>query len=517
MSRKHFAWLVGITLLTVLIRVPALMHPRAIDDENIYSVVAIEMLEGGEPYVDAVERKPPLLFWTYELIYRLVGAYNSLGLHVVAVLWVLLSVWMCYLIGRNMFDEKVGLVAALLYSVYQPWAYWRNLAFNGEVMMNLPILVAVWIVFWPAQSKVRFELIAAGALICAAFLLKQPAAIAAVPLGVYLLLPSYRRSRKVGVTQSVVQAALLTLGFFGTLGLVAAYLAGQGILGDAYYWTIGDHGVPHGPTDPVFWIRGGRYTLAFVASCAPLVVGMVLSVRDGMSSNSLWIGRRPEFLALVGLLVVSVIGVAVAGCFYPHYYVQLIPPLALLAAPVLAGAWKAKEPPAPWYLRRRFAAAWLAATVVAFFVSHMLGLAPRRAAGEAGQYIRANSTATDRVFVWGQNPSMYLDAQRRPASRYVATFPLTGYIFGSPLSWDPEYDTTDRIVAGSWDNLVADFTEHSPLFIVDTDAVRTTARYPIRQFDTLQQLIDARYELVHRAADGLVYRRRHDLAQAREQ
>ena len=508
--KRHSAWLAGLVVLTVLIRLPAIAHPRAIDDENIYAVVAIELLEGGEPYVDAVERKPPLLFWTYESIFWLVGAYNWLGLHVVALLWVLLSVWMCYLIGRNMFEERVGLVAALLYSVYQPWAYWRNLAFNGEVMMNLPILVAVWLVFRPAQSKVRLELIAAGALICAAFLLKQPAAIAAVPLGVYLLLPSYRRSRNVGVTQSVVQAALLTLGFFGTLGSVAAYLAGQGILGDAYYWTIGDHGVSHGPTDPVFWIRGGRYTLAFVAACAPLVVGVVLSLRGGMSSNGLWIKRRPEFLALVGLLIVSVIGVAVAGRFYPHYFIQLIPALALLAAPVLAAAWVAQTHSPPWYLRRSVGTAWLAGTVIAFFVAHVAGLAPRRAEGEAGQYIRANSTEADRIFVWGQNPSIYLDARRRPAARYVATFPLTGYIFGSPLSWDPEYDTTDRIVPGSWDNLMGDLREHSPLFIVDTDAVRTTARYPIRQFDTLQQLIDARYELAHRAADGVVYRRSRD-------
>jgi 4-amino-4-deoxy-L-arabinose transferase-like glycosyltransferase len=503
--------------LTVLIRVPALTHPRAIDDENIYSVVALEMLEGGEPYVDAVERKPPLLFWTYELIYRLVGAYNWLGLHAVATLWVLLSVWMCYLIGHNMFDEKVGLVGALLYSVYQPWAYWRNLAFNGEVMMNLPILVAVWIVFRPAQSKVRLELIVAGALLCSAFLLKQPAAIAAVPLGIYLLLPGYRRSRNVGVAQSFVQAALLTLGFFGTLGGVAAYFAGQGILGDAYYWTIGDHGVLHGPTDPVFWIRGGRYALAFVATCAPLVVGTVLSLREGMSSNGLWIGRRPEFLAWVGLLIVSVIGVAVAGRFYPHYFIQLIPPLALLAAPVLAAAWRAAAHASPWYLRRRLGTAWLASTVVAFFVAHVVGLAPRRAEGEAGQYIRANSTEADRIFVWGQNPSIYLDARRRPASRYVATFPLTGYIFGSPLSWNPEYDTSDRIVPGSWENLQSDLAETPPHFIVDTDAARPTARYPIREFQILQEYIDDAYELAYHAADGIVYRRRHERARAGEQ
>jgi 4-amino-4-deoxy-L-arabinose transferase-like glycosyltransferase len=506
-SRRHWAWFVGVALLTVLIRVPALVHPRAIDDETIYSVVALEMLEGGDPYVDAVERKPPLLFWTYELTFRVVGAYNWVGLHIVAVLWVLFSVWMCYLIGRNLIDERVGLVAAVLYSVYQPWAYWRNLAFNGEVLMNLPVLLAIWIVFRPARSSIRLELIVAGALLCAAFLLKQPAAIAAVPIGVYLLLPSYRRSRGIGVRQSVVQAALLTIGFFGTLAGVVAYLAGRGILADAYYWTIADHDVPHGPTDPVFWIRGGRYTVAFVAACAPLVIGAILSLRAGAFGRDRWATRRPEFITLVGLLFVSILGVSVAGRFYPHYYIQLLPPLALLAAPALAGAWTARSPGMPWYLRRSVGAVWLAATVVVFLVSHVVGLAPRRAAGEAARYIRENSVEADRVFVWGQNPSVYLDARRRPASRYVATFPLTGYIFGSPLSWDPDYDTAGRIVPGSWDNLQADLAEHPPRFIVDTDAARATARYPMRDFPALQEYVDEMYEVVYRAADGVIYRR----------
>jgi len=506
-SARHRAWLGAVALLTVLIRLPALLHPRAIDDENIYSVVAIEMLDGGQPYVDAVERKPPLLFWTYESIFWLVGAYNWLGLHVIAVLWVLMSTWLCYLIGRDLFDERVGLIAAVLYSVYQPWAYWRNLAFNGEVMMNLPILVAVWIAFRPRRSRFRPELVVAGVLLCGAFLLKQPAAVAAVPIGVYLLLPGYRRSRGIGVRQSFVQAALLTIGFFGALGGVAAYLTGRGILAEAYYWTIADHDVPHGPTDPVFWIRGSRYTVAFVAACLPLVIGTFLSVRKGSFGKGRWSGRQPELITLVGLLLVSILGVSVAGRFYPHYYIQLLPPLVLLAAPPLAGAWSEPASGTPWYSRRGVGVAWLTVTVVAFFASHVVGLAPRRAEGEAGRYIRANSNQADRIFVWGQNPSMYLDAQRRPASRYVATFPLTGYIFGSPLSWDPQYDTSDRIVPGSWDNLQTDFAAHPPRFIVDTDAVRATARYPISQFGILQQMIDSRYELVYSATDGMVYQR----------
>jgi len=59
----------GVILLTVTIRLPSLLHPQPIDSEAMYSVVANEIIDGGRPYVDAVERKPPLLFWTYAAVF----------------------------------------------------------------------------------------------------------------------------------------------------------------------------------------------------------------------------------------------------------------------------------------------------------------------------------------------------------------------------------------------------------------------------------------------------------------
>src|SRR5678815_5310176 len=94
-----------------------------------------------------------------------------------------------------------------LYSVFQPWWTWKNLAFDSEMLMNLPIIWAWAIAFGRGSSRLRSELLAAGVLLGLAFLLKQPAAIAAVPLGIYLLLPSYRASRSLTRTNSIIQAA----------------------------------------------------------------------------------------------------------------------------------------------------------------------------------------------------------------------------------------------------------------------------------------------------------------------
>ncbi len=214
----------ALVLLTVVTRLPSLLHPWSIDDEAVYSIVGNEIVDGGRPYVDAVERKPPLLFWLYAGIFEATGKFNPAGLHAVALGWTLATMAGLYVIGRQLFDRGTGLVAALLYSVYQPWGTFKNLAFNGEMIMNLPLVWACAIVFTRTSARLRPELLVAGALLGAAFLLKQPAAIAAVPLGIYLLLPTYRTRRRLTPTASLIHAFLLTAGFFGVLGLVIAIL-----------------------------------------------------------------------------------------------------------------------------------------------------------------------------------------------------------------------------------------------------------------------------------------------------
>src|SRR5437899_2128305 len=283
---------VGIILLTVAIRLPSLLHPRPIDSEAMYSVVANEIVNGGRPYIDAIERKPPLLFWTYAAIFKVAGEFNWKALHIAALAWTLCAMAGVYVIGRELFDRNTGLIAALFYGVFQHWWTWKNLTFDGEMLMNLPIIWAWAIALRRTSSQLRPELFPAGALLGAAFLLKQPAAIAAVPLGIYLLLPSYRTSRSLTRTNSIIQAAMLTAGFVAAVGLVTIVLWKQGILQDAFYWTIADHDVPH-----VFWHKGIVNTLTFLAACLPLVIGAMLAFRDKEKS---WDGKTPERTTLFG-------------------------------------------------------------------------------------------------------------------------------------------------------------------------------------------------------------------------
>src|SRR5438874_1124703 len=96
----------GIILLTVVIRLPSLLHPQPIDSEAMYSVVANEIVDGGRPYIDAVERKPPLLFWTYAAIFKVAGKFNWKALHIVALVKRLPIELACYFKYRGVRPEE---------------------------------------------------------------------------------------------------------------------------------------------------------------------------------------------------------------------------------------------------------------------------------------------------------------------------------------------------------------------------------------------------------------------------
>jgi 4-amino-4-deoxy-L-arabinose transferase-like glycosyltransferase len=491
-SLRSFA--IGILLLTTVIRLPSLIHPHAIDDEAVYSLVGNALADGGRPYVDAIERKPPLLFWTYAAIFKVGGKYNWPFLHAVALLWVTATMAGLYLIGRRLFDPLTGLFAALLYSLYQPWALFIDLAFNGEVVMNLPIVWAWVIALSESRSRFRPELLLSGMLLCAAFLMKQPAAIAAVPLGVYFLLPAYQRSRGLTFSGGVLQAAVLTTGFFGSLALTGLLLWKQGILNDAVYWILTNHSIPY-----IFWKKAFLHTLSFSGACSVLLIGAAISWRN---RETFWVGRSAERTALGGLVVASAIGAAAGARFYPHYYIQLIPPLAVLAAPVFARIFSSLDyRPLLGLLRPLTVGALLLFTFVGFSIAQWIGEISRRPPTEAGTYIHTHSRPADRIFVWGQDPQIYLDAERLPACRFVVTFPLTGYIFGGIYY----VDTHDRIVPGTWKNLELDFKAHPPEYIVDVQEDPKNAQYPIWQFPVLARWLKT-YEPVAVVREGVIYR-----------
>ena len=109
--------------------------------------------------------------------------------------------------------------------------------------------------------------------------------------------------------------------------------------------------------------------------------------------------------------------------FFGHYFLQLTPALALLAAAALV------------HVRPRAAVALVTANAVvaAGFLAWALWLFPRgelahqqRLAAE----VRARTAPADRVLLWGMHPEAYWFADRTPASRYLTAGFLTNFSGG---------------------------------------------------------------------------------------
>src|SRR5205085_226425 len=259
-------WALVIAAIAIAVRLPALTFHSAIDDEVNYSVVARQLMDGGLMYADVVERRPPATFWLYEGIFRLFGRENWFALHAVGTAWVLLTMLALYVAASRLFGLRAGVAAALLYGVFQPWWYWDNLAFNGEVLMNLPVAAAFALCVGARRTHERARQAAAGALVATAFLLKQPAAVAALPLVIYVLHPA--RSRQAGPASwdGLRAVACIAAGAAVVLAVVGAWLHARGIVWDALYWSIFDHDVP-----TIFFDKGIEHTAAFIAVTLPML------------------------------------------------------------------------------------------------------------------------------------------------------------------------------------------------------------------------------------------------------
>ncbi|HVZ74303.1 MAG TPA: glycosyltransferase family 39 protein [Polyangia bacterium] len=494
------------------LRLPVMLHGYDINDEALWSTVTARWLDGGRLYVDAFERRPPLLFVAYAGVFEIAGRYNMFALHVVGALWTLATMAGLGVAARRMFDARAGLAAAALYGIYAGWGDYNNLAWNGEVLLNLPLAWAIAIAFGPSRARLRPELALAGALVAAAFLFKQPAASAAVALGGYLLLPSYRRARGLGLVDALAQAALFSAGFATVVGVAAWRVRASGAWDDAMFWVFHHHDMPHGPADVIFWERLEVAGVWFILACLPLIV----SAFAALSPRGRWVdwargSKEAERVALWLLLAMAMLGVSASGRFYLHYFDLLLPALVIAASPVVA-ALVAGAPPAgwplPWPLRPRAMRGLLAGTALAFFALHAIGLATRTKGSDAGRFVREQAAPGDELFVWGELPRVYVESGLHPATRYVGTYPLTGFPYGGSISYDPPVgDTTSRIVPGTWDIFERELSASAPRFFVDVEAKLKQPIYPLEKFPWLARYVAAHYRKVHEARDGVVYER----------
>jgi 4-amino-4-deoxy-L-arabinose transferase-like glycosyltransferase len=446
-------WLRVLPLLAALAavtRIPSFRLPLWNPDEGYLAVQARILAGGGTLYDTVVDRKPPLLPWLYEAAFALCGDGSLRPLKVLAVVAQLATATLLAAVARRRWGDRAGRTAGVLYLLTSIGLNPEDAqAATFEVFMLPFTAAALW-----CADRGRWAL--AGAAVAGALLTKQTGGAVLLPvLGLLWRSVPTRGAvlrTAVGLAAPVAAAALLTTptGFF--------------------FWTVTGSGAYASFTGSELHVlvRALTNTMILAVACAglvPPVLRVLRIARTGAADLWLWLAS-------------SAFAVVAGFHFFGHYYLQLIPPVVLLATAAL------QILPRDWLHTTVLTTACACALFLAWGL-----LAPRPELVHAQRLaaaVQSRTTPADRVLIWGMHPETYLFADRAPASRFLTAGLLTNYSGGR----DGPQVGEKYAVAGAWSRFRREMAERPPELIVDDSRGRPFApdRVP-----TLRRLLAGHY------------------------
>ncbi len=290
------------------------------NDEAAYFTTAAS---GDLPYVSAFDHKPPAIYGWYRLALLLNGGVASAALvHGMATVLLALTALVVYATGRAMSNHRLGLVAALAFSLFTADQY---LQFNGntEAFALLPLALSLlsFVVGWRRGGVGWFAV--SGVFGAVAALTKTSMAFNLVALLGYFLwmgLEKERPWREMAVASGAMAAG-------------AGVLAALAVLP----WAVSGH-------FEEFWFANVTYNLKYSGVLGRVRLLNVAQVHEAAITGglALWAlaavggvaGRLPSGMRLLTLLWMAgaFVGASWTGRLFGHYYVQLLPGAAILAA-----------------------------------------------------------------------------------------------------------------------------------------------------------------------------------------
>ncbi len=448
------------TVLTVLlilcataaIRMPLWNIPFE-RDEGEYAYIAWRMDHQELPYRDWVDQKPPGVFWVYRAALGLpIEPVHAVRL--VALLFSAGSACALFFLARRFVRPFWAGAAAVIFAVLAADPAVQGTAANTELFMLLPLILSNLVSIGTASAdppRVR-SMILTGALTGIATVFKQVAAVNWVFL---ICLYPVLVAREKRWRRELIFVAWSAAGVAAVWGAVALYFWLRQGLGDLVY-NVFTHNLEYVST--ISWRNRWmlcRDTLALLAPSQALVWIMAAA---GIVAT-LWSDNRRASVLLVAWTVTSLMAVSASGYYFPHYFQQWLPALALAAvfgAQALDGWQLWSSVPSAW--RRALLVVVLCALPAVEMYPFLFVYTPDEAVRKIypGNYFAqmpevarriAEATAPDdRVFIFGAEAEVLFYARRVSATRYIFLFPLYG----------PYRDARERQVAAAQEIAAAD-------------------------------------------------------------
>ena len=430
-------WYYGLLLLVIVFFAGLRWHMRNCPlerDEGEYAYAGQLMLHGVAPYQSLYTMKLPGTFAGYALFFAIFGQ-SIAGLHLGLLVINAATTFLIFLLGKRLFGAMAGIVSAASYGLLSTSPSVIGFAGHATHFVVLPAVGGVLLLLRPMERQRGWFYFWSGVLFGLAFLMKQPGILFAVFGAVYLAYREWRSSPRNWrnlLTKEIVYAGGVALPFVLTcLAMVAT-----GSFGKFWFWTFTyarEYAMTISVSDgldllrlmlpkvvlPAFWI----WILA--------AVGLTAIAWDRAARE------RRFFLAL--FLLFSGLAVCPGLYFRQHYFVLLLPAIALLVGVAVSGMSeriRQKNPATTLWLLP--VVIFLAAFTNAIYVQRdylfgrnplaacrtIYGSNPFAEAVDVADYIKSHATPGARVAVLGSEPEIFFYSGHRSATGYIYTYGL---------------------------------------------------------------------------------------------
>lgn len=403
-------------------------------DEGEYAYSAERLLAGIPPYAESYDPKMPGLHLFYAVFLALFGR-TAAAIRIGLLLVNLASVVLIFILGRRLAGTGAGATAAAAFAVTSLSQRVFGFTANAEPLLLLPVLGGTVLLLRAREYDRNWDFFWCGFLFGCAFLIKQCAAAFGAFAALYLLLTGLPRPARQRRRFLETYARFLT-GLFLPFGLCCLLLLLAGTFRRFWFWTF-VYAYRHVVSMPLSFGRDNLLSSLRAVTDSTFLIwalaaaGLILQFLDGNAR------RRSAFVSL--FLLFSFLAMAPGLYFRPHYFLLLLPAIAMLAGIAFASTKnilaRAGLPAASEWFPALLTAVIVLSPVPAEW-NYLFRLSPRNIsratyglnpfpeAQAVAEYIRGRSRPEDRIAVLGSEPEIYFYARRRSAARHVVVYPL---------------------------------------------------------------------------------------------
>lgn len=494
---RRWAGLLVVAGLLVLVATRAWFPLVGLGNADIAGIFyeADVIVDGGAPYVDTIDMKPPGTFFVVAGIFAALGRGLG-GVQAVYAVWAALAGPAIWIAARALYGRR--LLAGGAVALYLGWV--GTFDFNYSAWMA-PMYAWAFACLIAAIRGGRWWLHLAGGTCAALAMTLKGQAVVLAP--VFALVWAWGRRRgEPGATWAAWPLWLVGAG----LGLAPlfAWYAARGATAEllAALVPVAEASAYAGrvvPEEWWWWLKAWRvpYQQLRVFPLHSLLVAAVLV-------GALWRRRveggvpKDRFAAPLGpqviLWVMSVVGCGIGGWrFYIHYLPQCLPALALLAVHPLGLSW--------WQTRGR-AGGWLKVGVVAvsavLIIRIPLGYANidyrgSKNADKIGAYINERTRPDETIIVWGWAAwaTYYYADRRSPSAIFKMLGQVTEYNQNGMFTRSKSTNFKSGPLA---DRLIADIRRAPPAYIIKTPSFFPgVKRDPMMHWTALRRIFNRMY------------------------